>query len=134
MQEISKTLEQEIADMERTLAAKKAALEGNGKEGVSEKEILHQAIAEKIAATPPSTPPSSQPSSQSTTTQPSYLSAELHAKVQQLVQTVFNQSLEQGIALAKATQNPALIDAFHDVIVDELYKHLVETGKLEPVK
>ena len=44
---------------------------------------------------------------------------------------VFNKSLEDGIKEVAKTNNAALIDAFHDVLVDELYNVLVERKKLE---
>lgn len=139
MAEVSQNAEQEIAALERVLAEKRAALgqqkeAGRIEEIPHEKEILREALREKIAKapgpaplmTPAPTPPQPAPSGQ-----PSYWTDELRPKVEELVKIAFAKSLEEAIRLAKTTQNAALIDAFHDLIVDELYNHLVEQGKLK---
>ena len=38
---------------------------------------------------------------------------------------------EKAIKNARAIGNPAIIDAFHDALVDELYDHLIERRKLQ---
>jgi len=149
MVENFKTIEQEIAELERALAEKKAALEQKKAateiEGVPhEKEILKELVKEKIAAIPglaefPSAEAQPQPTQPippppPVVEQPSYLSEELRPKVQELVNLAFEKSLDEAIKTAKATNNAALIKAFHAVIVDELYNYLVERGKLEVVK
>lgn len=145
MPELPQNAEQEIAELERVLTEKKAALEGQKVAGVIEeiphpKEILREAIREKIAATPGSSTPQSDqpfpppPPLPPPTVEPSsYLSEELRPKVQEFVNIAFEKSLTQAIQLAKATGNAALIDAFHDMIVDELFIHLVERGKLKSI-
>ena len=62
---------------------------------------------------------------------PSYLSEDLKSQVQELVNMTFEKGLDTAIERAKATKNAALIDAFHDAVVDELFAHLVERGKLK---
>lgn len=149
MSELSPTSEQEIAQLERMLAEKKALLEQQQASGVPaeiphDKEMIREIVKEKLAATPGAqTPPPQQATivQQQPVPQPppqahdvsSYASDDLHAKVQELVELAFSKSLNEAIGLAKATQNAALIDAFHDVMVDELYDHLVETGKLDKI-
>ena len=149
MPELSPTSEQEIAQLERMLAEKKALLEQQQAAGMPaeiphDKEMIREIVKEKIAATPGAqTPPSQQTTivQQQPVPQPapqahdvsSYASDDLHAKVQELVELAFSKSLNEAIGLAKATQNAALIDAFHDIMVDELYDHLVETGKLDKI-
>ncbi len=140
--ELPKQLAQEIADMERKLAEKKALLDQDtsGMEKSSDKELFHDVVAEKIQATnpaesyKPAVPPvSSSGSSGHQQPQASYMSPDLQPRVQELVKIVFQSSLEEAIIQAKATNDAALIDAFHDMIVDELYPHLVETQKVEQV-
>ena len=147
MPELSQNAEQEIAELERTLAEKRAALEEQQKAGEMEelphpKEVLRELIREKIASTPgPAVPPPAVPPPPLAKPKlpklpeetPSYELDELRPKVQELVEHAFQKSLDEAIKLAKATENSALIDGFHDIIVDELYDHLVETGKLEQV-
>jgi len=146
MPELSPTTEQEIANLERVLAEKRAAFEqqkvgGAIQEVPHAKEILRETVKEKLAPSPgapppPPPPPAPQPAASvkpGVVPLPSYLSEELQAKVKELVEMAFAKSLNEAIETAKATQNPALIDAFHDMIVDELYQHLVESGKLQRV-
>lgn len=146
MAEISQNAEQEIAELERLLAEKRAAL-GMRKEagGVEElphpKEVLREVLREKIAKTPglavpPAavSPPSQKPPQAREEETPSYDSEELRPKVQELVEYAFQKSLEGAIKIAKSADNAALLDAFHDIIVDELYDYLVEQKKLEEVR
>lgn len=132
-------IEQEIAELEKTLAEKKAALENEKGEEVSEKDALRQVIKEKIQEKPTVEQKISRQEVQPIEPEapeveaPSYLSEELKPKVQEFVNIAFNKSLEEAIKTVKATKNPALIDAFHDVIVDELYNYLIERGKLKKV-
>jgi len=65
---------------------------------------------------------------------PSYFTQDLKDKIQELIDIVFSQSLDAGIKMAAKSNNPALIDAFHDVLVDELYKTLLERQKIKEVK
>ncbi len=137
-------LEQEIAQIERDLASKREVLERQKQEGVipempHEKETLRELVGEKIASPPTGGPvparPAPVPQRQATpppaVEPPSYLSEELKAKVQELVNSAFTKTIDDAIKQARATNNAALIDAFHDALVDELYNHLVERGKLK---
>lgn len=141
MAEIHPNAEQEIAELERVLEDKRAAL-GKQKEAGEiekiphEKEILREALREKIARTLTSVPisqPGTTPTPSAKTGPASYLSDALRSKVDELVKVAFAKSLEEAISLAKATGNAALIDAFHDILVDELYSHLLEKGKIGAV-
>lgn len=141
------TLEQEIAQIERDLASKRAALEAQKKTGEiqelpHEKETLREMIGERLSPPPaggptssPSSPLPSQPTPPIPTPvePPSYLSEELKNKVQQLVDDAFAKSIGEAIKEARTTNNAALIDAFHDALVDELYNQLVERGKLKKI-
>lgn len=147
MSEVSQKAEQEIAELERMLAEKRAALKRQKEAGTVEelphpKEILREIVRMKIAAaqdggasaptvTPPQ--PQPQPSSPVRADIPSYELEELRPKVQELVEHAFQKSLDDAIKIAKAADNAALLDAFHDIIVDELYNYLVESKKLKEV-
>lgn len=52
-------------------------------------------------------------------------------QIKTLCQLAFKKGLDFSINLAKALDNAYVLDKFHDSIVDELYKKLVETGQLE---
>ena len=138
MAESSNNLEQEIAELQQKIAEKKAMMEGMGSEVRTEKEVLREVVREKIAATPPtdvsSSPSVPASSGTSATEPPSYLSDELRPKIQEFAKVALEKSLGDAISLAKATKNAALIDAFHDYIVDELYEKLVAEAKLREVK
>ena len=129
------TLEQEIADIEQRLAQKKQELN---------KEQLHTVVKEQIQEKLPEyqpltspAPASNAPQDQSLLTTPtpiaeppSYLSNELKDKVQELVNLAFSKSIKEAIREVLKLNNPALIDSFHDIIVDELYNQLIEQRKL----
>ena len=132
-------IEQEIANLEQQLAEKKAGLEQQSADTEQEvphaKEILRQVVGEKIQQhLPAGLPAGRQAKPQQDDTTQSYADPELKDKIQELVSLAFNKSLEDGIKEATKSNNPALIDAFHDVLVDQLYDTLIERRKLEAVK
>ena len=144
--EIQINLEQEIADIEKKLAEKKAALQqSQGEQPVAqERDILHEVVSEKaqefVSSYQPSAPATVQPLPDDTrpppapvSEPPSYLSDELKNKVQDLVNTAFTEGLAEAVKKVSKINNQALTDAFHDVLVDQLYGILVERGKLEKV-
>ncbi|OGN07381.1 MAG: hypothetical protein A3B86_01370 [Candidatus Yanofskybacteria bacterium RIFCSPHIGHO2_02_FULL_38_22b] len=125
------TIQHDIIELERQLEAKKAAL---GQEK-TEKEVLHEVVGEKIQEHVPQYQPQSQipvagPPAVSQVEPPSYLSQELKDKIQEIVKLVFAKNLDEGLKEAAKTGNMALIDSFHDIIVDELYNQLIEQRKL----
>lgn len=135
------TIEQEIAQLEKQLSEKRAALGGDkpfdktqGREAEpTEKELLRGVVGEKIQQQAPQYQPVPAKPQQDDAAQ-SYILPELKDRVQELINLVFNKGLDDGIKEAAKSNNFALIDAFHDVLVDELYNMLVERKKLEPVK
>jgi len=134
-------IEQQIADLERQLQDKKSALEqsNSGREGIpSEKEILHEIVGEKIQEHAPEYRPKPLAQAPLPAPQvqdpPSYLSQDLKNQIQDLINLVFSKSIDAGIKSAAETKNPALIDAFHDVLVDQLYGTLLERKKISEVK
>lgn len=137
MVETPSTIEKDIADLEKRLQEKRVAL---GQEK-SEKELLHGIIGEKIQehvpqyspAGPISQLPTAQAPAPMATEPPSYLNQELKDKIQEIIKLVFDKNLEDGIKAAAITGNPALLDAFHDILTDELYDQLVAKGKIPKV-
>lgn len=132
------TLEQEIADIERRLAEKKAELNKEDlraavKEQIQEKMPEYQLSvgqpAQSVPEPSPVAPVMSPPAAQA----PSYLSDELKDKIQELVNIAFNQSIEEAVKSVAKLNNSALLDAFHDVLVDQLYNTLIERGKLPKI-
>ena len=137
-------IQEQIQNLEHQLQAKREELSrqhGSGEisELPEEKATLHEIVGERIGEVP-SVSPSVQIPTDDTQMQtipaptidpPSYLSEDLKSQVQELVNMTFEKGLDTAIERAKATKNAALIDAFHDAVVDELFAHLVERGKLK---
>jgi len=141
MPETPSTIKQDIAELERKLQEKKAALEHE----TSEKDVLRGLIGEKIQEHVPQYSPviGNQPASGLSTTRipapiatelPSYLNESLRDKIRELVKLVFDKNLEEGIKEANKIGNMAFMDAFHDILTDELYLKLIETRKIDKVQ
>ncbi|MBI2064934.1 MAG: hypothetical protein HYT62_02685 [Candidatus Yanofskybacteria bacterium] len=130
MVETPSTIEQDIAELEKQLESKKAALEHDK----SERDILHGIIGEKIQQHVPAYQPRpASPSPAKVNEPPSYLTQELKDKIQAIIDLVFSTNLEDGIKEAAKSGNAALVDAFHDILVDELYGQLIERKKIDKV-
>lgn len=131
------TIEQEIAQLEQQIKEKKGQL--NESEPMpSEREILHATVGERIQQQAPTFQPA--PTNGATPTppapagdQPSYMTPELKENVQALINIAFTQNLDEAIKSAVKTNNAALLDAFHDALVDELYQELISRGKIQSV-
>ena len=148
MTESVSTIEHDIVDLEHKLEEKKAALEreksssigGGGLIGEthpSEKELLREVVGEKIQqhiSAFQTQQPSGQGQTPIATEPPSYLSQELKDKIREIVQLVFSKNLDEGIKEAVKTGNIAMIDAFHDILTDELYNELIESRKIDRVE
>ena len=140
--ETSETVQQEIAQLEKQLAEKKADLEQQSSETKIEvphdKEILRQVVGEKIQQHLPAgrqalqgyQPAPQKPQDD----QLSYNDPQLVGKVQELVNIAFTKGVDDAVRSVVQSGNPALIDAFHDVLVDQLYDALVERKKIDEVK
>ena len=132
------TIEQQIADLEQQIKDKRSSLEKlpSAVENLpSDKEILHEVVGEKIQGNIPQYSPHAPTSStlnQATDDIPSYLYPDLKDKVQELVNIAFTKSINEAIKIASS--NPALLDAFHDVLVDELYDMLIERRKIQKIE
>lgn len=48
-----------------------------------------------------------------------------------LVSLVFDKGLPEAISVAKALNNPAVLDEFHDILIDRYYQILIEKGILK---
>ena len=138
----------EIAHIEQQLQQKREQLRtmqesGEITEVPHEKETLRSVVQEKINEHAPvqttptddtsdddedddqQTPPPPEAET------PSYLQPELQEQVQHFVNSAFNDSISVATKKARETRNPALFDAFHDALVDQLFEHLVERGRLK---
>lgn len=50
-----------------------------------------------------------------------------------LISLVFDKGLHQAISVARALDNPAILDEFHDTLVDHYYQMLIEKGIFKPI-
>lgn len=95
-----------------------------------ERADVHAAVGEQIKQVLPSYQ-SAAPSAGGGDV-PSYQDPALASTVQDLVNVAFTQSLQEAIAKAVDSKNPALIDALHDVLADQLHQELLNRKKIEP--
>ena len=135
---MAENIQQEIATLEQQLAEKRASLEQGSAETQAEvpqeKELLRQAVGEKIQQSRRQEESGSRPQASGQDDQSSYNDPQLVDKVQELVNLAFNKSIDDAVRSVVKTGNPALIDAFHDVLVDKLYDTLIERKKINPIK
>lgn len=126
----SEALQNQIAELERQLAEKR--VESGGDTALPyERAEVHAVVGEKIQQASPSYQ-APLPAASSNQSLPSWQNPVLADSVQILVNVAFTQSLQQAINDAVGTKNAALIDAFHDLIVDQLHQELLNRQKMPP--
>ncbi len=123
------TVQQEIADLERRLQEKRAELGAESAAPYKRTEV-REAVGERIQQAAPGY--QVQPSGSPAGDVPSWQDPRLADAVQDLVNVAFTQSVQTAIDKAVASGNPALLDALHDVLTDELHAQLLERQKVEP--
>ncbi len=134
-----RSLEQEIQALQQQLKEKKGALQETQpappEEMPTDKEVLRRVIGERIKEQAPDYQPVPSPAAPTVPAPgaPAYLDPALQPQVQRLVAVAFSKGLQVAIKEAVGTQNAALIDAFHDVMVDQLFDELVKRKLVEPV-
>ena len=124
-------LQEQIAALEQQLAAKRAEA-GADTSAPYERAEVHAAVGEQIQQIMPSYPSTDSGQVQPPSDVPGYQDPALASTVQDLVNVAFTQSLQQAITQAVASKNPALIDALHDVLADQLHQELLNRKKIEP--
>ena len=93
-----------------------------------EKEILKEAVSERITNAQTFQPTQQQAAVQNA----KQISSQPKEKqVYLLTELAFDKGIPHAIEVARRLDNPYLLDEFHDALVDELYNKLVETGKLK---
>ncbi|MEK9208690.1 MAG: hypothetical protein AAB910_01285 [Patescibacteria group bacterium] len=126
----SEALQSQIAELERQLAAQRVE-KGVDTSAPYKRAEVHAAVGEQIKQVMPSyqAPVSATPPDAST---PSWQDPALAGPVQELVNVAFTQGLQQAVDQASKSGNPALIDALHDVLVDQLHQELLNRQQLRP--
>ena len=124
-------VETEIAELEKQIAQKRAML---GVENPWEQVIGAENPAPSSAA--PSLAPSAAPVAVATTSRAetqNLKGLEKNIQLKNLVDLAFQKGINYATDVARDLDNPYLMDAFHDTLVDKLHKELVERGKLEEI-
>lgn len=125
MEEIYKNFETRRAE-----ALKQAELKEGELAPETEKQILKEAVSERITAAQP-IPPAQQQIVVQKAQQIKGQSKE--RQIQLLTEMAFEKGVIEAVEVAKHLDNPYLLDEFHDALVDELYNKLVEQGKLKAI-
>jgi len=94
-----------------------------------QKEILKEVISERITTAQPviSQQQVAAQTAQKLKDQPK------DRQIQLLIEMAFEKGVVEAVEVAKNLDNPYLLDEFHDALVDEFYKKLVEQGKLKAI-
>lgn len=122
------TLEQDIKRLSQEVAEKKAMPEHRD---VSDKELIKRTI-EPIIKEPVSSGATAQSDGdQNIQNQvlPQYLQSapyDLQLQVEELIDVVFHKGVEAAVSRARGLNNPFILDALHDALVDKLYDELKE--------
>lgn len=126
---VAKPVEQEILDLEKQLAEKRA----------EQRKSVEQIIGfEQSRAAAPETVPFTDISS---APQPTEIKAdaakisgvEKNQQLKSLVDLAFAKGVVHATEVVRNLDNPYLVDEFHDTLIDEFHKKLVDEGKLEEI-
>src|SRR3989338_4389845 len=104
------------------------------------KELIHQVVGEKLGKPVlPSVQSDDETDEDRVETEEdigekSYEKPELKSSVDELINITFEKDLDTAVGKVKTENNPALLDAFHDALVDKLYDHLVQSGRLKQLQ
>lgn len=129
-EQTSEALQSQITELERQLAEKRVEA-GSDTSAPYERAEVHAVVGKQIQQVMPSYQASASATPADAST-PSWQDPALAGPVQELVNVAFTQGLQQAVDKAVKSGNPALIDALHDVIVDQLHQELLNRQKLQP--
>lgn len=121
-------IKQEIAQIESELNQKKKELIEQGQAERHDKQLIKEIIKSKASSLPPvSVGPTSPP----------LVKKDEPNREEKQIKFLSNLAIEKGISraieVANKLDDPYLLDKFHDLLVDKLYAHLLETGKLKQI-
>jgi len=126
----------EIGELEQRLQEKKRELAEKKESEKYDKELIKESIKEKtqfseITTTPPAKPFAAPKVIIKKAKQIKGEKKEKQIKL--LTDLAFERGIIHATEVANKLDDPYILDEFHDTLVDELYKHLVEQGKLKKV-
>lgn len=124
MEEIYKNFEAKRIEALKQFEGKEAELSAE-----KQKEILKEAVSERIATAQPAInqQQAAAQTAQKLKDQPK------DRQIQLLTELAFEKGVVEAVEVAKNLDNPYLLDEFHDALIDEFYKKLVEQGKLKAI-
>ncbi|MDD2730885.1 MAG: hypothetical protein PHW33_02040 [Candidatus Portnoybacteria bacterium] len=129
-------LEQEILALEKQLAEKRSGLAGTEKIKPLEQIVGAETSVLAPPAQKPVPPiaPAKIASPEAIKTDVGQLRAmEKSQQIKALVDLAFQKGVIHSVEVARNLDNPYLIDEFHDTLIDELRKELIERGRLEEI-
>jgi len=124
------SMESEIAELEKQIAQKRAML---GAEKPLERVIGAEKPAPSAAAPAPAQPASVAAFTPSKPETQSFKGLEKNQQLKNLVDLAFQKGIFYAADVAREMDSAYLMDEFHDTLVDQLHKELVEKGKLEEI-
>ena len=127
-------MESEIAELEKQLAQKRALL-GAEKEQKPEQALGAEKISPSSSVAPaePPAPPVTPPVTFKKPETQSFKGLEKNQQLKNLVDLAFQKGITYAADVARELDSAYLMDEFHDTLVDQLHKELVEKGKLEEI-
>lgn len=118
----------EVEGLREKLAEKTIEIQNESLE--LKEKILKQEISEKLSALQSTTVADMPLAERDEADEISKFSSE--EQVQSLVSLVFEKGLENAVIVAKKINNPAILDEFHDTLVNKYYEMLVNQGVIKP--
>lgn len=130
-------LQEEVVELEKRLAEKKKELAEKKEGDRHDKELIKEIIKEKVEVpksvkvTPlaPAVPPPKVVAKKAK----ELTGEKKERQIQLLTDLAFEKGVIHATEVAQKLDDPYILDEFHDTLVDELYKHLVEQGKLKQI-
>ena len=125
-------LEQDIARISRELQELKGRYEANGKEQIPPRELLKESL-QSMGGTGTVVPLPQKPAASSKGEEellPSYMldaPADVKLQVEELLDISIHKGIETAVKQAKK-DDPYVLDAFHDALVEKLYPELQKRG------
>jgi hypothetical protein len=130
------SVEQEILELEKKLAAKRASLTPEAPKPLEQVLETEQAATKKFVQPDPQkisaplTPPVIQKAKDEAE---AFRGMEKNQQLKGLVDLAFQKGVIYAAEVVRNLDNPYLMDEFHDTLADHLHKELVEKGKLEEI-
>lgn len=129
-------LKEEISELEQQLAKKKQELAHKKEADIHDRELIKEIVKEKVCVLPPlqKAPTTPLPIKKAVIKKTKELKGEKKERqIQLLTELAFEKGVIHATEVARKLDDAHILDEFHDNLVDELYKNLVEQGKLKQI-